>query len=318
MLAIYGIPYALIISNQFTSSAANAILWLIMGIGMAGIGLNIMHDANHGSYSRSKTLNHILGLSSNFLGVSDFNWKLQHNVLHHTYTNIEGYDDSLHGGTLLRFSPQQKVLKHHRYQYIYAWPLYTLQTIVWAILTDYVRLNKYHNMGLLKFMKKSYERLMAELVFWKVVYFVTFLVLPMMLNELPWWETSGYFLLMQLSVGFFLTCVFITAHVMPDCDYPLPKKDNEIEVNWFIHQMHTSCNFATGSRWFTWYLGGLNHQTEHHLFPNICHVHYPAVSKILKETASAYQLPYFHHKTFFKAIIEHGKMLRTLGRPEST
>jgi linoleoyl-CoA desaturase len=316
MLALYLIPYSLILLNVFTNPLSIFFLWILMGVGMAGIGLGVMHDANHGAYSKNPTINNILGQSINLLGASHINWKIQHNVLHHTYTNIEGYDDSLHGGKIFRFSPHQKLLKHHKYQHFYAWFLYTLQTIFWALVSDIVRLNNYHKKGLLHSYGKSYNRLLAEIIFWKAFYFITFLALPMFLSGLPWWQTLMFFMCMQLCVGFFLTCVFITAHIMPECQFPLPDEKGTMENNWAIHQMYTSCNFATGSRWFSWYLGGLNYQTEHHLFPNICHVHYPAISKILKETAAEYNLPYYHYKTFFNAIYEHGKMLKTLGKNE--
>lgn len=314
MLCLYFIPWILILSNVFVLPWQNLVLWLIMGMGMAGGGLNIMHDANHGAYSRSNKVNNYLGLISNFFGVSHINWKIQHNVLHHTFTNIEGYDDSLHGGSLLRFSPHQKLHNHHRFQHLYAWPMYTLQTIVWALATDFIRLKKYDKMELLQSFGKSYRRIRNEMILWKLVYFGLFLILPILFSNLPWWQTLLFFMMMQLSVGFFLTLVFITAHVMPECEYPLPDQGGNIENSWAVHQMQTSCNFATESRWFSWYLGGLNFQTEHHLFPNICHVHYPAISRILKETAISYELPYYHYKTFGRAILEHGRMLRKLGR----
>ncbi|MGK7391382.1 MAG: fatty acid desaturase family protein [Candidatus Cyclobacteriaceae bacterium M2_1C_046] len=316
MLGLYLIPFVLIILNVFTNPVHVFILWMIMAVGMSGIGLSIMHDANHGAYSNKKRINHIMGLLINLLGASHINWKVQHNVLHHTYPNIDGYDDSLHGGKLFRFSPNQKRLKHHKYQHLYAWPLYSLQTISWVISSDFVRLKNYNKMGLLKSYGKTYERLLTELILWKAFYFIVFFAVPITLSVLPWWQTLSFYFIMQLCVGFFLTCVFIVAHIMPDCDFPLPNENGKMDNNFAIHQMYTSCNFATGSRWFSWYLGGLNYQTEHHLFPNICHVHYPAISKILKETAGEYKLPYFHHKTFVGAIYEHGKMLRMMGRSD--
>lgn len=317
ILALYFVPWMLIIFNVFDTLLPILGLWLLMGSGMAGGGLNIMHDANHGAFSRNHRTNHYMGLISNFFGVSHINWKIQHNVLHHTFTNIEGHDDSLHGGKIFRFSPHQKVLPWHRYQHLYAWPFYTLQTIVWAISTDFVRLKKYRDMGLLKPYKKSYDKLKQELILWKIGYFGLFLIIPMVFSALPWWQTLLCFITMQLAVGFFLTLVFITAHIMPECQYPLPDSNGTIENAWAVHQLQTSCNFATGSRWFSWYLGGLNYQAEHHLFPNICHVHYPAISKILKETATEFKLPYYHIKTFGGAIKTHAGMMKHLGNPNS-
>jgi linoleoyl-CoA desaturase len=315
MIGLYFIPYGLMLSGQFTHPITLLLLWLTMAIGMAGIGLGIMHDANHGAYSKNSGINNLFGMIIHFLGVSQLNWKIQHNVLHHTYTNIEGYDDSLHAGNLLRFSPHQPLKKHHRLQHYYGWLLYSLQTLVWAIITDFVRLNNYNKRGLTASRNKSNFRLMTELILWKLFYFGFILVLPMAVLSTPWWWTLLFFLAMQLTAGFILACIFLPAHVMPECNYPLPDNNGNIANSWAIHQLQTSCNFATQSRWFSWFVGGLNFQIEHHIFPNICHVHYPPISKLLKQTALEYNLPYYHQSTFLKAVIEHGKMLKRLGRP---
>jgi linoleoyl-CoA desaturase len=78
--------------------------------------------------------------------------------------------------------------------------------------------------------------------------------------------------------------------------------------------LYNTANFAPGARLFSWYVGGLNYQVEHHLFPNICHIHYRKLSKIVRETATEYNLPYYSYKTFVSALSEHTKMLYRLGR----
>lgn len=313
MLTIYFTPYFMMIGGISTSPLVLLALWFIMAIGMAGIGLGIMHDANHGAFSNAPSINNLIGKVIKLVGVDQLNWKIQHNVFHHNYTNIEGHDDSLQGGKLLRFSPHQSRLKHHKYQHIYAWFLYPLQTIVWSLLTDFLRLKRYYSMGAIPDSNKSYRAHLIELILWKIFYYGFILVLPIILIDVPWWWTVSFFLFMQLCCGLFLSCVFLSAHIMPKVEYPLPNEGGNIENNWVIHQMYTSCNFATSSRWFSWYVGGLNFQIEHHLFPNICHVHYRAISKILKRTSEKYQLPYFHYKSFFLAVKEHGRMLKILG-----
>jgi linoleoyl-CoA desaturase len=313
MLALYLIPFVLLLLNIFPETSSQLGLWLFMAVGMSGIGLGVMHDANHGASFKSSVLNDILGKVIYLVGVDQLNWKIQHNVLHHTFTNIDGHDDSLEAGNLLRFSPHQPLLKHHKYQHYYAWLLYTLQTISWSILTDYNRLRKYIKMEIIPG-KKSNARLYTEMFLGKIIYFGLILILPVFVINSPWWLTASFFLLMHLAAGFFLACVFLPAHIMPENEYPLPEESGDMKSNWLVHQIETSCNFATGSRSFSWFVGGLNYQIEHHLFPNICHIHYPAISKILKETVNEFNIPYRHYKTFFGAIKAHGVMIKKLGR----
>lgn len=311
------IPYTLMLLDVFNSPLLFCLCWLLIAVGVSGIGLGVMHDANHDAYSRQKKVNALLGLTINLLGANQLNWKIQHNVLHHTYTNIEGYDDSLEAGKLLRFSPHQIWRKQHRYQFYYAWFLYSLQTISWILLTDFQRMSRYRRAGLLEKMSKhSYSYLVIEMILFKLLHLFIFLIIPLMIVSVPsWWVLSG-FIGMHLCAGFFLACVFQATHVMPVCVYPLPDAAGKMENEWAVHQLVTSCNYATQSRWFSWFLGGLNFQAEHHLFPNICHVHYPAISKILRTTAAEFGLPYQHYRTFFGAIAAHARMLALLSKLE--
>lgn len=313
MISLYFVPFTLLLTGTVTHPVGQLGMWLIMAVGMSGIGLGIMHDANHGASFKSSILNDIFGKVIYLVGVDQLNWKIQHNVLHHTFTNIDGHDDSLEAGSLLRFSPHQPLLKHHKYQYYYAWMLYTLQTISWSIITDYNRLQKYIRMKIIT-NGKSNTRLYLEMFFGKLLYFGLFLILPMLVVENPWWMTFLFFLVMHLTAGFFLACVFLPAHIMPENEYPIPTESGDVENDWLVHQIVTSCNFATGSKLFSWFVGGLNYQIEHHLFPNICHVHYPDISIILKETTKEYNIPYRHYSTFFSAIYAHGLMLKRLGQ----
>ena len=111
MILIYFVPFSFVLSGTIETWWINLILWAVMGIGMAGIGMGVMHDANHGSYSKYKNINTVLGYIIHFVGGSATNWKLQHNVLHHTYTNISGMDEDLDSDPIMRFSPDQKSAK---------------------------------------------------------------------------------------------------------------------------------------------------------------------------------------------------------------
>lgn len=314
MLTLYIAPFVLI--NTIVANSWIALgMWALMGFGLAGIGLSIMHDANHGAYSKNATVNKFVGYSLLILGGSDLNWRIQHNVLHHTYTNIEGMDEDIDApSAILRFSPHSPLNKLHKYQYLYAWFFYGLMTLMWFLTKDYQQAIRYNKKGLLKSQNTTLGKHLAVIIISKVLYASIILGIPFLIAPTAWYITLIGFLIMQFIGGLVLGIIFQPAHVLPSTDYPLPDPTGNIENDWAIHQLYTTANFAPRAKIFSWYVGGLNYQVEHHLFPNICHVHYPAISKIVKETATEYGLPYHSMSTFRKALVEHGKMLYQLGR----
>lgn len=280
---------------------------------MAGIGMGVMHDAIHGSYSKNTTLNKILGYSMNLVGANATVWRLQHNVLHHTYTNIQESDDDINMPFFLRFSPHKKKYKIHRFQFIYVWFFYSISTIAWITMKDFVRLFRYKNMGLFN-SKKEFQNDLIELIIWKLTYYTYALILPAIFLPFSFGIILLAFLSMHIVTGLLISCVFQVAHIMPGMEYPQSNQKGEIENNWVVHQLLTTTNFSPNSRVFSWLIGGLNYQIEHHLFPNICHVHYPQISPIVKETALKYGIPYNEKSTFAGAIHDHVKMLKSLGK----
>ncbi len=314
MLSIYIVPYTLIVTSAVSHPLAVFAMWCLAGLGMAGIGLSVMHDANHGAYSRRSWANKLLGFTMNFLGGNMNNWKIQHNVLHHSFTNIDGLDEDIGVRIALRFSPHQPLRKIHRFQYIYAWVLYALMTLLWITTTDFRQIKGWKAEGLIEKQGRTYRGLLAELFATKFAYYAYALALPLWLSPVSWWVTLLGFLVMHLIAGFILAIVFQPAHVVPSSDYPLPDTSGNMEHTWAVHQLHTTCNFAPRNRILSWFVGGLNFQIEHHLFPNICHVHYKKISSIVKQTAREFGLPYYEMPTFRSALRYHGEQLYHLGR----
>lgn len=314
MLTCYLVPYSFItfvpIENPFLYTG----LWIIMGVFMAGIGLSIMHDAIHGSYSKNNTVNKIIGEVINLVGGAAINWKIQHNVLHHTYTNIDEYDMDIDGPSILRFSPNQPLKKIHRFQYIYAWLMYGLLTLNWSTYKDFNSILRYKKMGLIGGGKNQFAKELFKIIFTKILYFTYIIVLPFMFSGEALLTIILNFLLMHWVCGTILGSIFQPAHVMETSDFPLADQNHIIHNDWAAHQLINTVNFARSNRVFSWFVGGLNYQVEHHLFPNICHVHYRDLSKIVKNTAEEFGLPYNEHKTFAGAIWYHTKMLKKLGR----
>ena len=313
MFALYFVPYGLIVSETITGTWGLITLVVIMSIGVAGIGLSVMHDANHGAYSKKAWVNTAIGYSLNMIGANAFNWKIQHNVLHHSFTNVHDEDEDISSHGILRLTPYSKWKKIHRYQFIYAWFLYGLMTLVWLFVGDFKRIVRYQKNGLVKKQKANISREWVILIASKLVFAGYIFLVPFLFTSLLWWQILIGILMMHYIAGFLLTIIFQPAHVVEGTEFPLPDEQRTLADNWAIHQLRTTTNFGNKSRWFSWYVGGLNFQIEHHLFPNICHVHYRKISAIVKSTATEFGLPYKSARTFVAALYSHLRLLRQLG-----
>ncbi len=312
MVVLYLTPLCLMVSGAINTVGLMFLMWFLMGLGMSGIGLSVMHDANHGSYSNNQKVNHFLGSVLYLIGGYAANWKIQHNVLHHSFTNIHGFDEDIDKG-VIRFSPTQKRKPIYKYQLFYAPFLYGIMTFYWLVAKDFEQIYRYNKRNLLEAQGVSYSSAIIKIIIGKCTYVFLTLILPMMVLPIVWWQVLLGFLMMQFITGLILAAIFQPAHVIEDTDFYIPDEDLSIENNWAIHQMKTTSNFANGSTIFSWLIGGLNYQIEHHLFPNICHVHYKDISKIVKSTAEEFGVPYYHHKTFFSALKSHFTLLHSLG-----
>ncbi|SKC72455.1 fatty acid desaturase family protein [Ohtaekwangia koreensis] len=313
MFALYFVPYGIIVGGGVTGTAWLILLVVIMSLGLAGIGLSVMHDANHGAYSKKKWLNTLIGYSMNLIGANAFNWKMQHNVLHHSYTNVHEEDEDVSPRGVLRLTPHSNWKKIHQYQFIYAWFLYGLMTLVWLSIKDFTRIVKYDRNGLAKKNNMHIGREWVILIGSKLLYIGYIFVIPVVFTSLVWWQIVLGIVIMHYIAGFILAIIFQPAHVIEGTEFPLPDETNTLENNWAVHQLLTTTNFGNKSRWFSWYVGGLNYQIEHHLFPNICHVHYRKIAGIVKETALEFGLPYKSARTFVGALYGHAKLLKQLG-----
>jgi linoleoyl-CoA desaturase len=313
LLSSYLIPFALFLFMT-PGFGISMLLWFMMGLGVAGVGMSIMHDANHGAYSSNKTVNFLFGNTLNLLGGSVFNWKLQHNVLHHTFTNIHKYDEDIEDKLVLRFSPHTEVKKHHKYQWIYSFLFYCILTLYWVLLKDFIQFARYTKNGVNKQTRSQNVVTVFKMALMKVIYFFCMIIVPIVFLHIPTYKVVCGFLLMHFVAGFVLTTVFQLAHTVEGTSHPLPNETGVIENDWAIHQMNTTVNFSRKSKWISWYVGGLNFQVEHHLFPSISHVHYPAVAHITKSTAEEFGVPYLENETLMQALKSHIATLQRFGK----
>lgn len=313
MLALTFVPYGLILTGWF-GPWTMLLLAIVMGVGVAGCGFSIAHDALHGAYSSNARVNAGLGLTFDLLGANGYLWKITHNVIHHTYTNIQGIDEDLEVSPLLRLSPTSEHKPFHRFQHLYGWAAYSFSTLYWVFVKDYKYLLQ-RDLG-------PYENIehpkseVAKLLAMKVLCYVYTLVIPFLVLDIPWWQIVIGFVAMHLAAGLILGVVFQLAHVVEGPSHFAAGAQDVMEDAWLVHEVKTTANFGRTNRLLCWYVGGLNFQIEHHLFPKICSIHYPALSPLVQEVAEAHQIPYHHHPTLRAAIRSHYTMLKQLGRPQ--
>ncbi|MAN58428.1 MAG: acyl-CoA desaturase [Flavobacteriaceae bacterium] len=312
MFSLYLTPYFLLLTLNLPGWS-QILLTIVMGVGMAGVGMNVMHDANHGSYSSKKWINKLLGSSIYILAGNVYNWQVQHNVLHHTYTNIHGHDEDLDAGRIIRFSEHAKWRRFHKFQHYYSIFLYGLLTFNWMLTADFKQTKRYLSK------KLSYGKMPKPVMQWsvllitKAIYISIWIIIPLIVLDIAWWKTLLGFFIMHYTAGLILSIVFQLAHVVEDTIMPLPSETGTMNNTWAIHQLFTTVNFSTNNKIVNWFTGGLNHQVEHHIFPNISHVHYSKIAEIVKQTARECNLPYNEYKTTRKAIIAHFRYLKQMG-----
>lgn len=309
ILTVFFGSYLLLLSNMFNIWQM-LLLVIINGFGAALIGLNIAHDAIHGSYSSKKWVNKSLATIFNIIGANDYMWNISHNIVHHSFTNIPDHDEDIEQIPIIRLNPKQKLWKIHRYQHIYTFFLYGLTSISWVFIKDY---KKFFQPKIGSYTMKNPTVEYFRLFGFKAIYYVLFLVIPLVVIDLAWWQILIGFVIMHLVEGITLALIFQLAHVVEGTQFPEPDEKGKINDDWAAHQMRTTSDFATGYPIINFLFGGLNFQVEHHLFPKVCHTHYTKLAPIVKETAEEYGLPYHSHKTFIGAIKSHMHMLKQFG-----
>jgi len=312
VLALFASSYVLLVFAADTWWQA-LLLAISLGLAMAGIGFNVQHDAAHHAYSRHEWINRLLALTLDLIGGSSYLWRWKHNVFHHTYVNITGEDTDIDLGSLARLTPHQKLLKVHRWQHFYLWPLYGWMAIRWQLFGDFRDLitGKIGDHRIPP--PRGWD--LVTIIVGKLVFFTLAFGLPMLYH--PIWVVLLMYGVASFVLGVVLAIVFQLAHCVEQASFPLPRPDTgRMDSPWAIHQVQTTVDFARNSRVVSWLLGGLNFQIEHHLFPRICHVNYPSIAPVVEETCQEFGVKYERHPTFRAGLRSHYRWLRRMGRPD--
>jgi linoleoyl-CoA desaturase len=283
-----------------------------LGLALAGIGFNVAHDGNHGSFSTSRILNRAMGCMFDLLGASSYVWRWKHNVFHHSYTNVEGLDDDINLGALCRMSRHQPHLPYQRLQHLYMWILYAFIIPKWQLYDDFVAILR-GRIGDNPFPRPRGGEL-ALFLGGKLAFFTLAFALPLLFH--PLWQVALVYACVSGVQGLSLSIVFQLAHSNEESSsFSADEPEDIARREWAVHQVETTANFARRSRFLTWYVGGLNHQIEHHLFPRISHVHLPVIAEVVEEVCREKGVRYSAHASFWRAVASHYSWLRSMGRP---
>lgn len=299
----------------FTPSVwISVLLCFVMGLNLALIGFNVMHDGGHQAFSRHTWLNNVAAHVLNALGGSAFYWKVKHNINHHTYTNVEGMDSDIDVKPFMRLHAGQPLRKYHRFQHIYWIVLYGISYLVWVFYDDF---QKYFSGRISK--NSPVKKLTAgqHITFWatKILYVLFYMAVP--IYFVGWIQWLIGFFIITFVCGIVISIVFQLAHVVGVTHFFSPAQESQ-KLDWATHQVQSTADFATGNKFLHWMLGGLNFQVEHHLFPRISHIHYPVLARYVRETCHEYGIVYNEYKSMLSAVVAHLKLLYHLGRlPQS-
>ena len=311
ILSVFILAYVALVFFVHEAWAA-LVLSVVLGVATAGVGFNIMHDGGHQAYSEHRWINRMMAMTLDVVGGSSYIWQWKHGRFHHTWVNVAGHDSDIDLGVLGRLSPEQTRRPWHRWQHIYLWALYSVTAIRWHLYGDFRDIIT-GTIGTKPFVRPRGWDLTA-FVLGKLAFFSLAFGVPLVFHSVG--VVVLFYTTTAAVAGILLALVFQMAHVVDAAAFPVPDEDGgRIDKPWAIHQLETTVDFARGNRALSWLIGGLNFQVEHHLFPRIPHVHYPAVSRVVKDTCREFGVSYLEHRTFTAGIASHYRWLRQLGRP---
>lgn len=288
--------------------------YVLFGFFSTTVIFNMGHDAMHGSVSRMPFVNRLLGYSWNLAGISSYIWKLRHNLAHHSFTNVPGTDYDVAQSGLLRLDPSASLRPIHRYQHLYLPFLFALLTINLVFIKDFQMLGE-QRFGNHRIKHSTARRI--RIVLLKIFYLGYTLFLPMLVVDAAWWVILSSFLVMHVVAGLFAAMVLVPVHLNPTSHFPLPDAAGRVQNSWLEHQLAVTVDFSAHIPAVGWLTGGLNYHTAHHLFPGVCHVHYPSLTRIIQQTARKHGKLYIN-KSWGRLIYDSIQFARDLGQKSTS
>lgn len=301
LLAFFAIFFTQTISQLYFCYAISGVLTIF-------VALNIAHDAAHSTFSKHKNINNFLLYTFDFLGASGYMWRLKHVHSHHPHVNIPNMDGDIKQSNLVRIFPNSPFFSFHRYQYLYMPFLYLFYTLIWLMFRDFKDFLQTDISG--KPSIKHPEMEYVKLLLGKIIFIGRLIILPALLLPFSFSQLLLGFVIFHFCASYTVAMALISAHIGEHSVYPEPNQNGEMSQSWVRHQIVTTCDFATHNKVITNLFGGFNHHVVHHLFPNICHIHYPKLTKILVETCDEFGMPYYSNRTLFDAVKSHLRFLK--------
>jgi len=312
LLAVHWLLYGLLVSTLW-SLPVTLLLLVGYAVSVMSVAYSVSHDAVHGALSRRRWVNELLfQLTFNLFGPSAYLWRLRHRIMHHNCVNIPGVDFNIEASDLLRFSPTQRWRPAHRWQHLYAPLLYMLFTTHWVFVKD-LRMLTVERIGNVTDIVHPWHRV-VEVVAWKLVYVVLAFVVPMASLGVSFGQVLAAYLFYQAVVSFLFVLTFTGSHLNRGLVFVPPREaDGVVPHSFYEHALRTSLDFHPTNPLVGFVMGGFNAHVAHHMFPQICSVHYPAITPIIAATAREHGLPY-HTMNVVELFVTHFRYLRDLGR----
>lgn len=312
LIGAYLTCFALLLFSDQTAVA----FWSMVLLGPLAIliGINVGHDAAHGTISDRSWVNRTFLLCFDLLGANSYIWRNRHVYSHHSYPNVLNQDADLKQSTVIRIFPNDKQLKIHRLQFLYAPLLYLLYTINWLHLRDYGDFFR-DRIGSFKVFRHP-TREVVKLIGFKLLYLTYIVIIPLLFSVLSWQLWLLAFLVMNFAASLLMTLALIPSHVAENSEFPLPNENGELPLSWSHHQVTTVTDFATGNVFLNFFFGGFNHHITHHLIPDVNHVHAVHITPIIKKTIEEYGMTYNYEDSFLNAYLSHFRLLRNNGLPQ--
>ena len=282
-----------------------------MILGTSLIAFSVMHDANHGAYFQARRLNHLMGWTADaLLGLSSYAWRVKHNVAHHTYTNVDGYDADITQVPFARLAPGQLPRPWYRLQHYYIWALYCVMALRWQTVGDIAAFSRGSIGTSALRMPRRWD--LAGLIGGKVIFVSWAIVVPLLVY--PWWAVLAAYLVYSMVVSLIMAVTFQLAHCVEEADFATAEELSTERRLWAVHEVETTVDFCPRNPVLSWVVGGLNYQIEHHLFPRVPHTHYANIAKIVQRNAERHGVRYVTHHSLRAALRSHFRHLRTMGR----
>lgn len=292
-----------------TSSLTSILLYCLLGILAVLIGLNIGHDAAHGSLSKHRYVNQIGLLAFDLVGANAYMWQNRHVHAHHPFPNLIHLDSDIQQTKLVRIFPGDVLRPWQRFQHWYMPILYLFYIPYWLFYRDF---HDFLRPSIGAWVSKGHKPIQVIRMILAKVFFLTYtLALPLIFAPIPVSSVLTGFVLMFICASITVSIALISTHVGEHSSFPESEESESLGHSWAAHQVITTTDFATQNVLLTQAFGAFNHHAVHHLFPHICHIHYPKLTPILVEVAAKYGIPYTCEHSWTRSALSHWRLLRS-------